>query len=92
MRALTLPKGMKPDELRLQRAVENLNERKVRYLIVAGCAVIKYTEPRYTKDLDAGVDATPRNARAVSGALREFGARSGLSPASGFDTLPKIAR
>ncbi len=28
------------------------NEHKVRYLVVGGYAVIKYTEPRYTKDLD----------------------------------------
>ena len=29
-----------------------LNELKVRYLIVGGYAVMKYSEPRYTKDLD----------------------------------------
>jgi hypothetical protein len=28
------------------------NTYKVRYLIVGGHAVMKYTEPRYTKDLD----------------------------------------
>jgi hypothetical protein len=29
-----------------------LNKHKVRYLIVGAYAVIYYTEPRYTKDLD----------------------------------------
>ena len=29
-----------------------LNEFEVEYLIVGGYAVMKYTEPRYTKDLD----------------------------------------
>jgi len=50
------------------------NEHKVRYFVVGGYAVIKYTEPRYTKDLDVWVDASMKNARAVFAALREFGA------------------
>jgi hypothetical protein len=50
------------------------NEHKVRYLVVGGYAVIKYTEPRYTKDLDVWVEASPKNARAVFAALRRFGA------------------
>lgn len=29
-----------------------LNDAPVRYLVVGGYAVIEYTEPRYTKDLD----------------------------------------
>jgi hypothetical protein len=35
---------------------------------------MKYTEPRYTKDLDLWIEARPRNARAVFQALKEFGA------------------
>jgi hypothetical protein len=50
------------------------NEHKVRYLVVGGYAVIKYTEPRYTKELDVWVDASLKNARGVFAALREFGA------------------
>jgi hypothetical protein len=50
------------------------NDGKVRYLVVGGYAVIKYTEPRYTKDLDVWVEASPRNAKAVFAALRKFGA------------------
>ncbi|MGC8641591.1 MAG: DUF6036 family nucleotidyltransferase [Isosphaeraceae bacterium] len=50
------------------------NAAKVRYLVVGGHAVMKYTEPRYTKDLDLWIEATPRNARAVFKALKEFGA------------------
>jgi hypothetical protein len=41
------------------------NAAKVRYLVVGGHAVMKYTEPRYTKDLDIWIEASPRNARAV---------------------------
>ncbi|MFO0889244.1 MAG: hypothetical protein U0790_08900 [Isosphaeraceae bacterium] len=50
------------------------NAAKVRYLVVGGYAVMTYTEPRYTKNLDLWGDATPKNARAVFCALKKFGA------------------
>jgi hypothetical protein len=50
------------------------NAHKVRYLVVGGYAVMKYTEPRFTKDLDLWIEASPKNARAVFKALKEFGA------------------
>jgi hypothetical protein len=60
-----------------------LNARDVRYLVVGGYAVMKYTEPRYTKDLDIWVDASEENAIAVFSALRAFGAPlTNLTPAS----------
>ena len=46
----------------------------VRYLIVGGYAVMRYTEPRFTKDLDLLVAVDEQNAEAVYGALKEFGA------------------
>jgi len=45
----------------------------VRYLVVGGYAVMRYTEPRYT-DLDLWVDPEPENAARVFAALRTFGA------------------
>ena len=57
------------------------NENEVRYLIVGGHAVMLYTEPRYTKDLDVWVEASAENAIRVFRALASFGAPlSGLSP------------
>jgi hypothetical protein len=54
---------------------------EVRYLVVGGHAVMRYTEPRYTKDLDIWVDASPANALIVFAALAEFGAPlSNLQP------------
>jgi hypothetical protein len=50
------------------------NAHRVRYLVVGGYAVMKYTEPRYTKDLDIWVEASPKNAKAVFKALRKFDA------------------
>jgi len=47
---------------------------KVRYLVVGGYAVMKYTEPRYTMDLDLWIDTSLLNARRVYKALSEFGA------------------
>jgi hypothetical protein len=51
-----------------------LAKHKVRYLIIGGYAVMKYTEPRWTKDLDLLIAIDPENARAVFVALKEFGA------------------
>lgn len=50
------------------------NAYRVKYLIIGGYAVVKYTEPRYTKDLDLWIRADRKNAAAVFRALREFGA------------------
>ena len=50
------------------------NEGRVEYLIVGGYAVMKHSEPRYTKDLDVWVEASPENAARVFHALKEFGA------------------
>lgn len=51
-----------------------LNEFEVEYLIVGGYAVMKYSEPRYTKDLDVWVHNSPQNSARVVRALTEFGA------------------
>jgi hypothetical protein len=51
-----------------------LAKHKVRYLVVGGYAVMKYTEPRFTKDLDLWIATDPENAGAVFAALQEFGA------------------
>jgi hypothetical protein len=53
----------------------NLFEKhKVRYLIVGGYAVMKYSEPRFTKDLDLLIAVDHENAKSVYTALIEFGA------------------
>ena len=62
-----------------------LNEFDVEYLIVGGFAVMKYGEPRYTKDLDVWVRNSPQNATRVVEALRKFGApleHDGISAAT----------
>ena len=51
-----------------------LNEFDVEYLIVGGFAVMKYEEPRYTKDLDVWVGNSPENSARLVAALRKFGA------------------
>ena len=51
-----------------------LEKHKVRYLVVGGYAVMKYTEPRFTKDLDLLISTDEENSKAVFSALREFGA------------------
>src|SRR5580698_913676 len=51
-----------------------LNAFEVEYLIVGGYAVMKYGEPRYTKDLDVWVRNSSQNSIRVVAALRQFGA------------------
>ena len=49
-------------------------KHKIRYLVVGGYAVMKYSEPRFTKDLDVLIATDQGNANAVYSALKEFGA------------------
>jgi hypothetical protein len=78
----------------------------VKYLVVGGLAVIHYSQPRFTKDMDLFIKADPANAWATYGALEEFGAPlQGIRPEDftdrnsffrfgreprGFDILPSI--
>jgi len=63
--------NLKPDFKDLLRS---FNKHQVTYLIVGGYAVMKYTEPFYTKDIDLWIDATSENAERTFAALIEFGA------------------
>ena len=49
-------------------------KHKIRYLVVGGYAVMKYSEPRFTKDLDIFIATDQDNANNVYAALKEFGA------------------
>lgn len=51
-----------------------LNEAQANYLVVGAHAVAFYAEPRFTKDLDVWVEASPTNAPRVFRALQDFGA------------------
>ena len=51
-----------------------LNAADARYLVVGAHAVAFYAEPRFTKDLDIWIEASPSNAPRVMAALRAFGA------------------
>lgn len=58
-----------------------LAEHQVKFLVVGGYAVIRYTEPRYTKDLDLWIEPTAENAERCFRALAAFGAPLvGLGP------------
>lgn len=63
------------------------SDHKVRFLIVGGYAVMKYSEPRFTKDLDLWIAIDQQNASAVYESLKEFGAPlSGLTVEDFTDT------
>lgn len=62
--------------------LRTFKELSVKYLIVGGYALMLYAEPRYTKDLDIWIEASPENADRVYRALAAFGAPlSGMTPA-----------
>jgi hypothetical protein len=68
----------------LKELLRSFNEKEIEYLIVGGYAVMKYTEPRFTKDLDLWIGNSPENAARVYDALADFGAplqKDGLVPA-----------
>jgi len=52
--------------------LQALNEFEVEYLVVGGYAVMKYTEPRYTKDLDVWVHNSSQNSARLFQALAKF--------------------
>lgn len=50
-----------------------LEEHGVDYLVVGGYAVIRHTQPRFTKDLDIWIRPSRENAAKTAKALRAFG-------------------
>ena len=54
--------------------LQSLLKNGVEFLIIGGYAVIRYSEPRYTKDLDVLISSTAENAERTYKALKEFGA------------------
>lgn len=62
---------MSPD---FKEILSTFNRHEVKYMIVGAFAVMKYSEPRFTKDLDIWVEASEENAGRVYASLAEFGA------------------
>ncbi len=58
----------------LKELLKIFEKHKMHYLIVGGYAVMKYSEPRFTKDLDIFIATDQDNADGVYSALKEFGA------------------
>jgi len=49
------------------------SDEQVKYLIVGAYAVIHYTQPRYTKDIDIWIKPSVENAQRVARAFAKFG-------------------
>ena len=67
-----------------EEPLKAFNASNVKYLIVGGHAVMLYSEPRYTKDLDIWIEASEENGRKVFRALLDFGAPLSALSASDF--------
>ena len=58
-----------------------LNAYKIKYLVVGAHAVVFYTQPRFTKDLDVWVSTALNDSQRVYDALKAYGAPlRGLTP------------
>ena len=71
------------DNQHFKELLQGFNANEVEYLIVGGYAVMKYTEPRFTKDLDLWVSNSQENSNPVYRGLAQFGApliQDGLTP------------
>ena len=71
------------DNPHFKELLQKFNANEVEYLIVGGYAVMKYTEPRFTKDLDLWVSNSRENSSRVYRGLAQFGApliQDGLTP------------
>lgn len=74
---------MSPD---FKEILSIFNDHEVKYLVVGAYAVMKYSEPRYTKDLDIWVEASEENSKRVYSSLRKFGAPLGDLSETDFAT------
>jgi len=50
-----------------------LNAHRIKYLVAGAHAVMFYSEPRFTKDLDVWIPAALNDPRRVYGALKSYG-------------------
>lgn len=53
--------------------LQAFSEFEVEYLVIGGYAVIRYTQPRYTKDLDLWIGPSTENSERVMRAFKVFG-------------------
>lgn len=56
-----------------EELLDLLNRHEVRYCIIGAYALALHAKPRYTKDMDILVDASPDNAARIMAVLKEFG-------------------
>jgi hypothetical protein len=69
-----------------------LNTRRVDAIVVGGHALAFHGHPRFTKDLDVFIDATPENAERLLLALADFGFGSIGLTAADFSTPGSIVQ
>jgi len=81
------------------RLYEEFNEflilclkHKVKFLIIGGYAVVHYSRPRYTGDLDIWVERSQENAKRLVEALKDFGFKGEDTDPEPFTKKAQIVR
>ena len=65
---------------------------KVKFLIIGGYAVVHYSRPRYTGDLDIWVEMSQANAERIAAVLRDFGFKGDDASPEPFTKKQQIIR
>ena len=71
---------------------ECLTRRSVKALVVGGYAVAFHGQPRFTKDIDVFVEASPENAARLLDALADFGFGNAGLTLSDFEKPRRIVQ
>jgi hypothetical protein len=67
-------------------------KHKVKFLVIGGYAVVHYSRPRYTGDLDIWLERSPENAGCIVKVLRDFGFKGDDLDPSPFTQKAQIVR
>ncbi len=57
----------------LRRIAEQLDNAKIRYMVIGGQAVLIHGEPRFTKDIDITMEITPQKLQQVMEVVENLG-------------------
>ena len=67
-------------------------KHRVKFLVIGGYAVVHYSRPRYTGDLDLWVEMSPTNAERIAAVLKDFGFKGSDASPEPFTKEKQVVR